>query len=59
MVWRMDPPPEAPAEVTPLANQQVQPGAGVTVYGYDRYVSYGYTGGLDLTTIVTGVNPGG
>ena len=46
-------------EVTPVAGQQVLPGAGVTVYGYDAYVSYGYTGGLDLTTIVTGINPGG
>lgn len=46
-------------EVTPLPGQQVQPGAGVTVYGYDAQVSYGYTGGLDLTTIVTGVTPGG
>jgi hypothetical protein len=46
-------------EVTPLPNQQVLPGAGVTVHGYDAYVSYGYTGGLDLTTIVTGVTPGG
>lgn len=46
-------------EVTPLAGQQVLPGAGVTVYGYDAQVSYGYTGGLDLTTIVTGINPGG
>ncbi|MBI3185759.1 MAG: IgGFc-binding protein [Myxococcales bacterium] len=35
------------------------PGAGVTVYGYDAYVSYGYTGGLDLGTIVTGIDPGG
>ena len=39
--------------ITPL------PGAGVTVYGFDEYVSYGYTGGLDLTTIVSGINPGG
>lgn len=46
-------------EVTPLAGQNVLPGAGVTVYGYDAQVSYGYTGGLDLTTIVTGINPGG
>ncbi len=46
-------------EVTPQAGQQVLPGAGVTVHGYDAYVSYGYTGGLDLTTIVTGINPGG
>ncbi|MDP2276550.1 MAG: IgGFc-binding protein [Archangium sp.] len=46
-------------EVTPLAGQLTLPGAGVTVYGYDAYVSYGYTGGLDLTTIVTGINPGG
>jgi hypothetical protein len=35
------------------------PGAGVVVYGYDAYVSYGYTGGLDLQSIVTGINPGG
>ncbi|MDP1821783.1 MAG: IgGFc-binding protein [Archangium sp.] len=46
-------------EVRPLPNQTQLPGAGVTVYGFDSYVSYGYTGGLDLTTIVTGVNPGG
>ncbi len=46
-------------EVMPAPGQTVAPGAGVTVYGYDRYVSYGYTGGLDLQTIVTGVNPGG
>ncbi len=25
--------------------------AGVIVYGYDQYVSYGYTGGLDLAKI--------
>ncbi len=35
------------------------PGAGVTVLGFDNYVSYGYTGGLDLGTIVSGINPGG
>lgn len=46
-------------DVIPQASQQVLPGAGVTVHGYDAYVSYGYTGGLDLTTIVTGVTPGG
>jgi hypothetical protein len=45
--------------VTPKPNQTVIPGAGVTVYGYDSYVSYGYTGGLDLGSIVTGVTPGG
>lgn len=45
--------------VEPVPNQTTLPGAGVTVYGFDSYVSYGYTGGLDLTTIVTGVNPGG
>lgn len=31
---------------------------GVTVYGYDKYVSYGYTGGLDLQRITT-IVPGG
>lgn len=46
-------------QVIAQPNQQTVPGAGVTVYGYDGQVSYGYTGGLDLTTIVTGVNPGG
>jgi IgGFc binding protein len=46
-------------EVTPQPGEQVLPGAGVTVYGFDLFVSYGYTGGLDLTTIVTGVTPGG
>lgn len=46
-------------QVTPKAGQTVLPGAGVTVYGYDAQVSYGYTGGLDLGTIVTGINPGG
>ncbi|MBL8939353.1 MAG: IgGFc-binding protein [Archangium sp.] len=45
--------------VIPIPGQMTLPGAGVTVYGFDSYVSYGYTGGLDLTTIVTGINPGG
>ncbi len=45
--------------VVPQPGQTTLPGAGVTVYGFDEYVSYGYTGGLDLTTIVTGINPGG
>lgn len=45
--------------VIPQPGQMTLPGAGVTVYGFDEYVSYGYTGGLDLTTIVTGINPGG
>jgi hypothetical protein len=45
--------------VVPVPGQATLPGAGVTVYGFDDYVSYGYTGGLDLTTIVTGINPGG
>jgi hypothetical protein len=45
--------------VEPKAGIQSTPGAGVTVYGFDSYVSYGYTGGLDLGTIVTGINPGG
>ncbi|MCA3016074.1 MAG: IgGFc-binding protein, partial [Myxococcaceae bacterium] len=40
--------------VVPRPGQMTLPGAGVTVYGFDEYVSYGYTGGLDLTTIVTG-----
>ena len=31
---------------------------GITVYGYDEYVSYGYPGGLDLQSIVI-INPGG
>ncbi len=31
---------------------------GVTIYGYDSYVSYGYTGGLDLLRI-TQIVPGG
>jgi hypothetical protein len=34
-------------------------GTGVTIYGYDAQVSYGYTGGLDLQAIVSGINPGG
>lgn len=29
--------------------------AGVIVYGYDQYVSYAYTGGLDLAEINTGI----
>lgn len=45
--------------VVPRPGQMTLPGAGVTVYGFDSFVSYGYTGGLDLTTIVTGINPGG
>jgi len=46
-------------QVVAKPGQTQLPGAGVTVYGFDAYVSYGYTGGLDLTTIVTGINPGG
>ncbi len=45
--------------VVPRAGQNPLPGAGITVYGYDEYVSYGYTGGLDLTPIVSGIDPGG
>ncbi len=47
--------------ITVVAKDGVSPlpGAGVTVYGFDSYVSYGYTGGLDLSTIVSGINPGG
>lgn len=46
-------------EVIPKPGLNVIPGAGVTVYGFDRYVSYGYTGGLDLQQIVTTIDPGG
>jgi len=46
-------------QVNALPGQTTVPGAGVTIYGYDSYVSYGYTGGLDLSTLVTGTNPGG
>jgi hypothetical protein len=45
--------------VTPKPGQSVVPGAGVIVYGFDAYVSYGYTGGMDLGSIVTGIDPGG
>lgn len=45
--------------VVPLPGVSPIPGAGVTVYGFDEYVSYGYTGGLDLQSIVTGITPGG
>ncbi len=37
---------------------EAQAKVGVTIYGYDRYVSYGYTGGLDLQRI-TVIAPGG
>lgn len=46
-------------DVLPRPGLTVLPGAGVTVYGYDDFVSYGYTGGLDLAAIVTGIKPGG
>ncbi len=46
-------------QVNAKPGQTVLPGAGVTIYGYDAQVSYGYTGGLDLGSIVTGINPGG
>lgn len=46
-------------QVVAKPGQQQIPGAGITVYGFDSYVSYGYTGGLDLQSLVTGVNPGG
>ena len=46
-------------DVTPQVGVNPLPGAGVTVFGYDSFVSYGYTGGLDLQTIVSGINPGG
>lgn len=45
--------------VVPQPGVSPLPGAGLTVYGFDSYVSYGYTGGLDLGAIVTGINPGG
>jgi hypothetical protein len=28
--------------------------AGITVYGYDRYVSYGYPAGMSLKTLAGG-----
>ena len=43
---------------TVAAGPDGQPPVGVVVYGYDSYVSYGYTGGLDLKTI-TIIQPGG
>lgn len=43
----------------PKTGANAVPKAGVTVYGFDVFVSYGYTGGLDLNNIVTGINPGG
>lgn len=43
--------------VTPKTGVTSGVGAGVTVYGFDNYVSYGYTGGLDLATIVSGISP--
>jgi hypothetical protein len=46
-------------KVNARTGQTTLPGAGVTIYGYDAFMSYGYTGGLDLGTIVTGINPGG
>ncbi len=45
--------------VVPKPGQSPLPGAGIIIYGFDSYVSYGYTGGLDLGTLVTGINPGG
>ena len=33
--------------------------AGVILYGYDQVVSYGYTGGLDLSVINTETQFGG
>lgn len=46
-------------QVAPKPGQTSVPGAGVVVYGFDSYVSYGYTGGLDLGSIVSGIDPGG
>ena len=43
--------------VNPKAGITPAPGAGITVYGFDSYVSYGYTGGQDLATLVTGITP--
>lgn len=45
--------------VTPKTGVTTTAGTGVTIYGYDAQVSYGYTGGLDLQAIVSGINPGG
>ncbi|MFL5321262.1 MAG: IgGFc-binding protein [Myxococcaceae bacterium] len=46
-------------DVTAQPGVSPLPGVGVTVYGFDSYVSYGYTGGLDLKSLVSGINPGG
>jgi hypothetical protein len=46
-------------QVVPKPGLSTFPGVGVTSYGFDSYVSYGYTGGLDLSTLVTGITPGG
>ncbi len=46
-------------EVLPKAGSTAIPSGGVVVYGFDNYVSYGYTGGLDLGSIVSGIDPGG
>lgn len=65
-LWSQVPGTEFYAAVFPLSNAQANhriattAGAkvGVVVYGYDAYVSYGYTGGLDLQKL-TQINPGG
>ncbi len=46
-------------QILPRAGTMALPVGGVIVYGFDSFVSYGYTGGLDLGSIVTGIDPGG
>lgn len=64
--WAQIPGTQFYAAVHPLSNANANHSikgnngvkVGVVVYGYDSYVSYGYTGGLDLQSI-TQINPGG
>lgn len=46
-------------EILPKPGATALPAGGVVVYGFDSYVSYGYAGGLDLGSIVSGIDPGG
>jgi hypothetical protein len=46
-------------EILPKPGSSALPAGGVIVYGFDNFVSYGYAGGLDLGSIVSGIDPGG